>query len=409
MKLRIMSFRQELWPISTGCFPPTASASLAPQRATPRAPTVVSSALSRRTHPNAPHENPSPSTSPTETEIKFEVSPAAWPCLSEAMSTSSDTLDLHAIYFDAADGALNRARLSLRLRRENEKWLQTLKAPGSSPLGRLEDEIEVKVPPEGPPPALDLERHVFSQGRKALRAALGLQADDIWPLLQPQFEVRVQRRTKTIHHGASLIEVALDEGQVIAAGYSRPIRELEMELLEGSAADLLDAARLWRARHGLWVITVSKAERGALLLHGELHGPAKGAEPPVLLATGKPRRGEFTGAVPDACLRQIVGNASQVALGSQGDGHVHQLRVGIRRLRTALRELPDLDGARGQLEPVLVDVFRALGERRDRTHVLRKVGPLIESAGGPALRMPAGFHEGTDPIKLVRRDDSRRR
>lgn len=348
--------------------------------------------------------HPAPSASPTETEIKLEVSPTAWPGLSEAMSNSTEAIALHAIYFDSPDETLSKARLSLRLRREGDRWFQTLKAPGSSPLGRHEDEVEVQVLPDGPAPELDLERHVFGQGRKALRAALGMQADDGWPTLQLRFEVRVQRRTKTIQHGDSSIEVALDDGQVLAAGRSRPIRELEMELVEGNATDLLDAARQWRARHGLWLNTVSKAERGALLVHGELHGPAKGAAPPTLAGKGKPRHGEFTAAVLDTCLGQIVGNASEIVLGSQGDDHVHQLRVGIRRLRTALRELPDLTDARDQLEPVLVDVFRALGERRDRTHVLKKVEPLIASAGGPALRMPAGFHEGTDPIELVRRE-----
>jgi CHAD domain-containing protein len=114
---------------------------------------------------------------------------------------------------------------------------------------------------------------------------------------------------------------------------------------------------------------------------------------------------EFTAAVLDSCLDQVMGNVSELAAGSQGDEHVHQARVGIRRLRTALREFPTLAGDSERFEPVLVEVFRALGQRRDRTHVLRDIQPLVEAAGGRPLRVPPEFHEGPDPGKLVRSDD----
>ena len=39
-----------------------------------------------------------------------------------------------------------------------------------------------------------------------------------------------------------------------------------------------------------------------------------------------------------SCLEQVLGNASEIAAGSSGDEHVHQLRVGIRRWRTASRD-----------------------------------------------------------------------
>ena len=39
------------------------------------------------------------------------------------------------------------------------------------------------------------------------------------------------------------------------------------------------------------------------------------------------------------CLEQVLVNASEIAAGSSDAEHVHQLRVGIRRLRTAMREL----------------------------------------------------------------------
>jgi CHAD domain-containing protein len=203
--------------------------------------------------------------------------------------------------------------------------------------------------------------------------------------------------------GESIIELAMDEGQVLASGRSRVVRELELELVEGDVRDLLALARRWRARFGLWLSTASKAARGYQLLSGDVYGPPVSAG--SLKLAPKSSMGEFTAAVLDSCMEQVIANASELAAGSQADEHIHQARVGLRRLRTALRELPTLAGDSERYEPVLVEVFRALGERRDRTHVLRNIEPLVEAAGGAPLRVPSEFHEGPDPGNLVRSDD----
>lgn len=113
----------------------------------------------------------------SETETKFEVPAASWAELLDAMS-GAPARELHAIYFDTPEGALSRAGLSVRLRRENHQWVQTLKAPSTSALDRLEDKVQVRAPADAPTPTLDLDRHVFGQVRKALRAALGLDEAD---------------------------------------------------------------------------------------------------------------------------------------------------------------------------------------------------------------------------------------
>jgi triphosphatase len=67
---------------------------------------------------------------------------------------------------------------------------------------------------------------------------------------------------------------------------------------------------------------------------------------------------------------------------------VHQLRVGLRRLRTALRELTmlaDLAAAAEQLQPPLKDLFGVLGEHRDRATLLPQLQQDLAAAGGPDL------------------------
>ncbi|HYF21470.1 MAG TPA: CHAD domain-containing protein [Ramlibacter sp.] len=339
-----------------------------------------------------------------EREIKLEVPPAAWEGLVREMSgPDAHRLPLRAIYLDTPQGQLKAAGIALRVRREGDQWVQTVKARGASAFERIEDNVTIGPATGDSAPAADLRRHRARGLQDALRGALGLRTGERWPALLPLFEVRVQRLVRRVVEGGSVVELALDEGELLAAGRTRTIRELELELVEGGLRDLLTLAARWRSRWDLWVSLASKAARGHRLSSGELYGPAAGAQPPRL--AGKPRMGDFTAAVLEACLDQVLGNAGEIGAGSQADDHVHQLRVGLRRLRTALRELPTLQAERERFEPALLEVFRGLGERRDRTHVLRKVQPLVEAAGGRPVRVPPDFHGGADPGGLVRGAD----
>lgn len=341
----------------------------------------------------------------TEIEIKFEVPDGALENLLHEMSGPASTQrTLRAIYYDVPGSKLSRAGIALRVRYDGRHWVQTLKAPGAHALGRVEDEVVLEHDgPEDAPPSADLRRHRNSAVQLVIRRALGLRRGAHVPAVEPVFEVPVTRRTRRVAEGASIIELALDQGRIQAAGRSRPIREFELELVEGNMADLLVLARRYRERWDLCLNSASKARRGFSLASGNLYGPPAGAG--GLSLPAKPTMGEFTTAVLDSCLRQVIDNASEVAAGSQGEEHIHQLRVGLRRLRTALRELPVPAEELGRIEPVLVSVFRGLGERRDRTYVLRQIQPLVEAAGGSPLRVPPGFHEASDPGELVRAND----
>ncbi|TFZ07938.1 CYTH and CHAD domain-containing protein [Ramlibacter humi] len=345
--------------------------------------------------PAAPEASPAAG---LERELKLEVPDGAWEGVARAMRGAElEQVPLRAVYLDTADGALARAGIALRLRREGADWVQTLKARGSGPFERLED--NVPVPSSGDAvPSPDLARHREPRVREALRRAVG----DAPAAVLPLFEVSVTRHVRRMRFGDSLVELALDDGRISAAGRTRPIRELELELVEGGFGDLLQLARRWREKHGLWLAVASKAERGRRLAAGELYAPPAHAQLPVL--PDGCSIGEFTSAVLASSLEQVLANAGEVAAGSQSDEHVHQLRVGLRRLRSALRELPWLAADRERAEAALAAVFRALGERRDRTHVLHTIQPLVEAAGGPALRMPPGFHESEDLGAAVRGD-----
>ena len=83
----------------------------------------------------------------------------------------------------------------------------------------------------------------------------------------------------------------------------------------------------------------------------------------------------------------MLGNARELAAGTGGDAHVHQLRVGLRRLRGALRELagwsPLLTAAAAEVEPPLHEAFRVLGEHRDRSILLPELRKELTASGAP--------------------------
>jgi inorganic triphosphatase YgiF len=337
----------------------------------------------------------------TEFELKLEIPPERLPAVLAAMREDKVRRKrLLARYFDTKEEALARKGIVLRLRQEGRAWVQTAKCAGSGPLERLEHNVLLAALPGAAPPDVSLARHAGTPVGERIRQALELDSLDQAPALLPKFETDVQRLTRRIEHEGSVIEVALDRGKVRAGAAQTALCELEFELLEGERVAVVRLARGWLADHGLWLSTTSKSAKGQRLAAGEQFGPPVSAAPPRLRR--RDRGAEIAVAVVRACLDQVLGNASAVGAGSADAEHVHQLRVGIRRLRTALRELASLvPGTDPAWESALVDAFRVLGRHRDHSYLERIAQPQLQAQGGPPLNVGRG-EDLTDPAAVVR-------
>ena len=336
-----------------------------------------------------------------EFEIKLEVPREAARAVRAALEDGSvQKQQLHAIYLDTDDEVLRRHQLVLRLRKEDGLWVQALKGVGDKPLERQEHEVPVPWPAdEEAAPPVDLARHEGTPVGRLLMRALKRSRT---PKLLPRFETSVQRLKREQEVGASRVEIAFDQGRVTSGGRSRDLCEVEFELKEGEAAAAVEVAREWRDRHGLWLGTVSKAEKGMRLASGSVFGPAVTARDADFPRKAGVR--EVAVKVLDSCLEQMLGNASELAAGSNGEEHIHQLRVGIRRWRTASRELGgalkmDL-GA--QWEEPLIQVFRELGRHRDCHYVAGGLEPRVEQGGGPSVDLRPLEDDVPDPEAVVR-------
>jgi inorganic triphosphatase YgiF len=95
-----------------------------------------------------------------EVELKLQVPPQRRDALESALGvTRWQHMPLRAHYFDTADTLLAKHGFSLRLRKQGERWVQTLKGPGKQPMQRLEDEVDFGAGEETPSPDLARHRH----------------------------------------------------------------------------------------------------------------------------------------------------------------------------------------------------------------------------------------------------------
>ena len=356
--------------------------------------------------------------STVEFELKFLVPAGARRALRAAFGergARTETRHLVARYFDTGDRRLASAGMALRLRREGRRWVQTLKAGDEAALARIEHEVL------RPRADLDPAAHAGTQAGERMAALLA----DGEPLRQ-RYETDIRRTTRTLRTRGAVVELAFDEGRIAAHDGELRVCELEFELLSGSPAALFALAERWRARFGLLVDPRSKAERGDALAEGRSQASPRRATPVRLRR--KVGVGEAWRAVLDECIAQIVVNAIAlgIAVGVEGRAGrstatfppvddvevVHQLRIGLRRLRSAIRLF------RGWVPPVdesiasgARDLFRALGASRDRDVLAQDIEPALQRAGAPGAPTAdgrAGPADANDVAAVVADDATQR-
>ena len=258
----------------------------------------------------------------SETELKFKIPdrlspPSDWG-VSGANIGSESRSDLLTTYFDTKKHKLERHGLSLRVRRNGANFVQAVKATSTASVGRGEWEMEIK----GKSPDLKKAKDTPLQqlNLKKLRGQLS-----------PIFHTSVRRATIPFHMRRSEIEIAIDRGRIVAGRRSSPIAEIELELKRGSSADLFRLAKTIAERSRAELYLPSKAERGYQLARGET-GTVSHANPIKL---------KKTMTVPEAF--QIIAHSAishfstnAMAVRNRDPEGIHQMRVGLRRLRAAI-------------------------------------------------------------------------
>ncbi|TKB51445.1 CYTH domain-containing protein [Ferrimonas sediminicola] len=156
-------------------------------------------------------------------------------------------------YFDTPALTLRHMDIGLRVRQKGEHREQTVKTAGSGDSGvHRRPEYNVVIAGDWP----ELAR--FPDGIWQGTDIEALQAE-----LTEQFATNFRRRALELQlPGGTELEVALDRGQVLAAGKSEPIDELELELISGDLREALVLAQSLAQRFCLRLGQASKAARG---------------------------------------------------------------------------------------------------------------------------------------------------
>ena len=308
---------------------------------------------------------------------------------------------LHNIYHDTPARQLQAQRIALRLRRvgspEQPEWLQTLKMGGTSDSA-LSQRGEWEVPVPGA--ALDAQ---------ALQATpwAGLDKGGRWfSALVPCFVTQFERCSWLVRkRDGSVVEVALDIGQISAGERQAPICELELELLAGRPQALFDVAREIAAALPVLPLGQSKAERGYALLDDALNQPLR-ARPPAL--QDAMRLPEAAQCVLREMFGQFSANLNRLRHSDEPE-LVHQARVGWRRFRSAWRLFrPALAGCAAPSREALRPLLTFLGELRDLDVARLETLPALADAyaGDDAprqARWQAMLQSLTDAAQLQRK------
>ena len=262
-----------------------------------------------------------------ETELKLALTPRTFARLAHDPlfgAPRGAVRRLLAVYFDTARHALWRRGVALRLRREGGGWVQTLKGGGSVEAG-LHRRVELTHRVSSTTPDLGLFGE-HDLGKLAARAVRGRP-------LAPVFRVEVERDTRRVTPAPGVtVEVSLDRGRIVNGASRAPLCEIELELKRGAAWRLFELALAIAARYPVRLEHRSKAERGY-----ELAGVLRPA--PVRGRLGVIRRDMSTSeafrAVCITCLNHLQANQHGVIRGEDPE-YLHQVRVALRRLRSAL-------------------------------------------------------------------------
>jgi triphosphatase len=226
-----------------------------------------------------------------------------------------------SVYFDTPKGKLHRQGWTLRVRQHDEGWTQTIKRTGDSAGLFDREEWEVSI--------LGLQPEFRAIQETPLGESIGARQ---FARLVPQFRSDIERTSWPLERGDARIEASYDRGVIEAGDRSEPVHELELEVTQGEPSELFAVARQIVRRLPARLGVTSKSERGFALVGGQKGASSKA---PTVEIDPQASVAEGFSLIVAACLKHFRLNEPALVRDRDAEA-MHQLRVAIRRLRTAL-------------------------------------------------------------------------
>lgn len=165
--------------------------------------------------------------------------------------------ELVSVYYDTPDDDLRKAGVFLRVRSTSAGYVQTIKTARAESEFLERREWECVLP-----------SNAFDLSAAKGTALAPLLSDSVRAALGPRFETRFARQTHLIDDEGTLVEAAVDQGDIVAGDKCARVCELELELKSGKTAVLFSLAKHLAETVPLTLSVKTKAERGFDLLNG---------------------------------------------------------------------------------------------------------------------------------------------
>jgi inorganic triphosphatase YgiF len=358
---------------------------------------LVTDAKAQATPPGeaAAADGPSPSVAVppnVEIELKLVVDPGRLADFNDADVIAANARSkgsrkhLTSVYYDTPERTLWQNGLTLRVRKSGARFLQTVKSEASDdPLRR--GEWEASVPSLAPDLALAMP---FIPPK--LRADLEAEG------LEAVFTSDIHRHQRVVDLPSGTIEVAFDKGLLKAGDRTMPVSEIELELKGGSRLAIYELA-LRLAEHGPVQPSIrSKSARGFDLA---ADAPPAARKPRKLRLDPAVSLDDAFATILHACMLHLLEAIPAAEDGRDPEG-IHQLRVALRRIRSAF-DLMRAVGSPNKLEALRSEaswLAQNLSPARDWDIFQRKTLPTIAQfcptiAGFDVLEEVAGRRQSS--------------
>lgn len=262
---------------------------------------------------------------------------------------------VYSIYFDTPAHDLLRQGIALRVRRDGPRWLQAVESDAAAQGGlhpRAQPEVEVAAA------APDHSKIADAGLAEAVSSA------SLHGKLRPVLVTDFTRSFRVLAPDPiTRIEACIDRGEIRSGKRVESLAELELELKSGSTQQLYTLALELAKDLPLSLGSRSKLERGYALARGKANRPFKAQ--PAAVRDAMTVNDAFR-AVLEANLAHLLANERGMLAGEDPE-FLHQMRVAVRRLRSALGVFtpPVPEPAVARFAAELKWLARKLGPARD--------------------------------------------
>lgn len=228
--------------------------------------------------------------------------------------------------FDTSDHVLKQAGIILTLRQDGRRWLQSVEIDNPETEAAAEPRLETM--------ARNGQPRLEAIANPSVRQEVITRVNG--SPLQPIYERIVRRAANDVRLAeGSRVEMAVETSHIRAGDRQGEVRELALTLLEGNLHEMFGLAESLLESGDYSFSNASTTARGYLLAEqGSAELPPMPRHAAAVMLETHQTTEQAARDVLKECFAQISDNVRVVRIRDDAEGP-HQLRVGLRRLRSA--------------------------------------------------------------------------